>query len=318
MIGTGDVTEIKSGPAFSKIDHSRLIGVTNRTISKAQDYAKRHQVKIYDDVNALLADPEINAVYIATPPDAHLPLARQVADAGKPCYVEKPMARTAAECAAMVDLFSSRNLPLYVAYYRRSLPNFLKVKSLLDENAIGEVRAVLVDLSQSANPSLVRGTKNNWRIDPEIAGGGYFYDLASHQFDLLEFLLGPIAAVKGFKINQAKKYGAADAVTASWHFDSGVVGSGVWGFNGSPNYAQENILILGSEGLIRFPCFGLGIVNIDLNVGSKEMFSYQLPQHIQQPLIESVVADLLGTGICPSTGETAMRANHWLEQVQMI
>jgi len=317
MIGTGDVTEIKSGPAFSKINHSQLIGVTNRTLAKAQDYAKRHQVKVYNDVAALLADPEINAVYIATPPDAHLPLARQVAEAGKPCYLEKPMARTEAECAAILELFSSRNLPLYVAYYRRSLPNFLKVRSLLEQKAIGDVRAVKINLVQASDADLVIQTEKNWRVNPTTSGGGYFYDLASHQFDLLEFLLGPIASLSGYKLNQAGHYAAADMVSASWHFASGVIGSGCWSFNAGESSKNEEITILGSQGKIRFPCFGAGIVHID-HESSTETFSFDLPKHIQQPLIESIVSDLLGKSVCPSTGATAMRANHWLEQVQMI
>lgn len=104
IIGVGDVTEVKSGPAFQKADHSALVAVMRRTSALARDYAERHGVtRWYDDADALIHDPHVNAVYIATPPDTHMDYTLRVAQAGKPVYVEKPMARHHAECRRMID-----------------------------------------------------------------------------------------------------------------------------------------------------------------------------------------------------------------------
>src|SRR5690348_3615465 len=104
IIGVGDVTEIKSGPAFYKADHSQLVAVMRRNGDKARDFAERHDVPHwYDDADALIHDEEVDAVYIATPPDSHESYTLKVAAAGKPVYCEKPMARTYAECQVMVE-----------------------------------------------------------------------------------------------------------------------------------------------------------------------------------------------------------------------
>ena len=99
IIGVGDVCEIKSGPAFNSIEGSKLVAVMRRNAALAQDYAQRHSVpKWYDDADALINDPEINAIYIATPPDTHQFYTLKAAKAHKIVYVEKPMARNYKEC----------------------------------------------------------------------------------------------------------------------------------------------------------------------------------------------------------------------------
>ena len=142
IIGVGDVTEVKSGPGFQKAEHSALVAVMRRDAAKARDYAERHHVpRWYDDAKALIHDAEVDAVYIATPPNVHLDYTQMAAAAGKPVFVEKPMARTYAECQQMIDACRRAGVPLWVAYYRRRLPRFLKIKALVESGAIGEVRS---------------------------------------------------------------------------------------------------------------------------------------------------------------------------------
>ena len=129
ILGVGDVCEVKSAPAMQLIKNSELVAVMRRNGAKAKDYARRHQVpKWYDKAEDLIHDPDVNAIYIATPPNAHCELTIKAAEAGKPVYVEKPMARTFSECEQMIAACKKANVPLYVAYYRRMLPNFLKLK----------------------------------------------------------------------------------------------------------------------------------------------------------------------------------------------
>src|SRR4051812_47809361 len=105
IIGCGDVTEIKSGPAFNKINNSELVAVMRRNADKAADYARRHGVpKWYSDAQELINDPGINAIYIATPPQSHEAYTVQSLQAGKPVYVEKPMATDSAAAARMLAM----------------------------------------------------------------------------------------------------------------------------------------------------------------------------------------------------------------------
>ena len=310
ILGVGNVCEVKSAPAMNHIAHSKLVAVMRRDEAKVKDYAQRHGVpKWYTSAEELVHDPEVNAVYIATPPHMHLPLTRLVAAAGKPVYVEKPMARTYAECKEMIAICEEAGVPLYVAYYRRALPHFLKIKELMESGAIGQIRTVHVNLKQVLKPDVVVHLENNWRINPEIAGGGYFFDLASHQLDLLDFFFGPVTKACGFSSNQAKAYHAEDIVTGSFVFDSGVLGTGNWCFTTSHTAEIDEIIIYGSKGLIRFETFGKGEFTLEPDFEDPIHYHVDLPKHIQQPLIKTIVEDLLGIGTCPSTGRTGARTN---------
>ncbi|REL32902.1 gfo/Idh/MocA family oxidoreductase [Rhodohalobacter sp. SW132] len=316
ILGAGDVCEVKSAPVMNIIEHSKLVAVMRRTGEKAKDYAERHQVpKWYDDADKLLNDPDINAIYIATPPDAHEYLAKKAFAAGKPVYVEKPMARTSLECRSMIAASSQAGLPLYVAYYRRALPNFLKIKALVDKGVIGDVRLVNIQLHKPANPDLVAKTDNDWRVKPEVAGGGYFYDLASHQLDFLDFLLGPIETATGFAGNQAGLYEANDIVTGSFRFENGVMGTGSWCFTASDASSIDQTIITGNLGQITYPTFDGSDVVLETDKNGRETFEFDLPKHIQQPLIQLVVDDLLGMDECPSTGVTGARTNNVMELI---
>jgi predicted dehydrogenase len=316
IIGAGDVCEVKSGPAFNRIRNSKLMAVMRRNGDKARDFAFRHKVpKWYDDADRLILDPDINAVYIATPPDTHAEYTLKTAKAGKPVYVEKPMARNYQECLEMIEACEKAGVPLFVAYYRRMLPNFLKIKSLVEESAIGKIRLVDVKLYKTPAPDIVDAGNSieNWRVFPEIAGGGYFYDLASHQLDFLDFLFGPVVEARGFAHNQAGFYPAEDIVTGSFRFENGVLGQGTWCFTASEISDKELTTIIGSKGQISFSYFGGWKVNLEIAGKEKQIFTFAPIRHIQEPLIQTVVDSLLGNGNCPSTGISGARTSLVME-----
>ncbi|NLF74374.1 MAG: Gfo/Idh/MocA family oxidoreductase [Chloroflexi bacterium] len=313
IIGAGDVTEIKSGPAFQQARHSQLVAVMRRDAARARDYAQRHGVPRWtDDADALIHDPEVDAVYIATPPHVHMAYTLRVAQAGKPVYVEKPMARTYDECQAMIDACRAAGVPLFVAYYRRALPRFLKIKALIDEGAIGTVRSVAIALHQPPAPAELDPANLPWRVVPEIAGGGKFVDLASHMLDFLDYVLGPIRQAQGFASNQAGLYAAEDIVSGSFVFDSGAQGVGTWCF--SSGQALDRIEIAGTEGQIAFACFDTSPITITAG-GQTATYQIDNPPHVQGPLIQMVVDALNGSGACPSTGESAARTNWVMDQM---
>ncbi|MDF7819853.1 Gfo/Idh/MocA family oxidoreductase [Runella sp. MFBS21] len=316
MIGCGNVTEKKSGPAFSKVPHSELVAVMGRNPEKAADYAQRHGVpKWYSDVDALINDPEVDAIYIATPPDVHLDYATRAMKAGKAVYVEKPMARNAAECEAMNQISRETGVPLFVAYYRRALPYFLKLKELVEQKVVGDIRLVTVQIHYQAYAEEVgENAQPRWRVNPQISGGGHFHDLASHQFDFLEYLLGPIKSAQGISRNQAGLYEADDIVVANFEFESGILGTGSWCYTLNREQRLDEGQIIGSKGKIIFSFFEKFHIKV-LTAEGEEEYYLPYPEHVQQPLIESIVQELRGEGTCPSTGETGARANAIMDQI---
>lgn len=313
IIGCGEVAEVKSGPAFSKIPHSQLVAVMRRDAEKAADYAYRHSVKKwYSEAQKLIDDPEVNAIYVATPPSSHAFYAKIAIQAGKPVYIEKPMCRTYEECVEVNDLAKKHNVPVFVAYYRRMLPGFKKVKSLLDDDTIGKVRTVSIQFYKHAEEENIQELP--WRLDPAIAGGGHFYDLASHQLDFLDYAIGSINEVYSIVDNQAKLYPVEDIVSASFSFENGVVGNGSWCFNSSSINDRDLIEIIGTKGRIEFSCFDFVPVKL-VNEQGVRYFEYEKPAHVQQPMIEHVVDVLRGEVNSVSTGETGARTNKIMELI---
>jgi predicted dehydrogenase len=309
IVGCGDVTEVKSGPGFQRAQGSQLVAVMRRNGDLARDYAERHGVGTwYDDADALIGDPEVDAVYVATPPSTHLQYTVKAARAGKPVYVEKPMALNAGEAAAMVEAAASAGVPLFVAYYRRALPRFRRVVDLVRAGRVGTVRTVTTQLWR---PPAARGT-DGWRVDPGIAGGGYFADLASHTLDFLDFLLGPVAAVQGYAVNQAGLYEAEDAVAASFRYESGVLATGLWCFTSATS--RDVTEVVGSEGAIRFSSFDTSPLELETADGVEEI-AIENPPHVQQPLIQLVTDELRGRGESPSTGESALRTARVMQTI---
>lgn len=317
MIGCGNVTEKKSGaPAINKVAHSQLVAVMARKIEKAEDYAKRHGVaRWYDDVDKLINDSEVNAVYIATPPDVHLDYAARVIKAGKAVYIEKPMARNYAECAEINRLGKEAGVPVFVAYYRRTLPYFIALKKLIDDKVIGDVRCVNIALHwQPYDEEVGENPQPRWRVFPEISGGGHFHDLASHQFDILEYIFGPIKYAKGIARNQAGIYKADDITVANFEFENGMLGNGSWCYTVNKEQHIDQGQFIGSKGKIIFSFFESSKITVETAEGTKE-YDVPYPPHVHQPLLETIVKELRGEGKCPSTGETGARANLLMDEV---
>ena len=229
FIGCGEATEKKSGPAFAAVKGSEVVAVMGRDKEKTRSYAKRHNIRhYYTDAQALIDDPEVNAVYIATPPSSHATFAIMAMKAGKPVYVEKPLAASYEDCARINRISRETGVPCFVAYYRRYLPYFQKVRELLPQ--IGKI--LNVQIRFSVPPRDLDYNRDNlpWRVIPDIAGGGYFYDLAPHQIDLLQEMFGCILHAEGYAANRGGLYKAEDTVSACFMFESGIPGSGSWCF----------------------------------------------------------------------------------------
>jgi predicted dehydrogenase len=314
IIGCGDVTEVKSGPAFQKAHGSQLVAVMRRDAAKAADYANRHGVpRWYDNADQVIADPEVDAVYIATPPGAHEINAMKVAAAGKPCYVEKPMARNSSEAQRMVQTFAAGNVALFVAYYRRCLPRFVKAKEIIDSGELGSLLAIeyrYADGQMSKAESPVP-----WRLQAEQAGAGLFLDLASHALDLLDWFFGPLLDVHGRAANVAGQYDVEDIAQLSFSTTDGVRGSASWNF-GHPQRIDE-YCIVGDTAELKFSCFGNDGMMVTNSKGVSQRFDLPNPMHVQQPMIQSIVDELRGEdgAKSPSVGASGLRTQIVMDQV---
>ena len=311
MIGCGSVAERKSGPAFYKAPGSALVAVMGRRLEAVTDYATRHGIaRVYTDAQALINDPEVGAVYIATPPDSHHAYSLMVAAAGKHCCVEKPMSLNAGQSREMRQVFADAGLHLFVSYYRRSLPRFQQVRQWLEAGRIGEVRHLTWTLTKA--PSAIDlGGAHNWRTDPDIAGGGYFADLASHGLDLFQYLLGDITDVAGFTARQAGLYAAEDAVSATWRFASGATGMGCWNF--VADRREDRVEVIGSQGRISFSVFDEHPVQLQAD----EQLSLHIDhhEHIQWHHVLGMNAHIRGQAQHPAVAAEALKTDWVMDQI---
>jgi 1,5-anhydro-D-fructose reductase (1,5-anhydro-D-mannitol-forming) len=311
MIGCGSVAESKSGPAFYKAPGSALVAVMGRRLEAVSDYAARHDIaRVYTDVDALINDPEVDAVYIATPPDSHHTYALKVAAAGKHCCVEKPMSLNVGQSREMHKVFAEAGLHLFVSYYRRSLPRFQQVRQWLEQGRIGEVRHLTWTLTKAPSATDLGGA-SNWRTDPAIAGGGYFADLASHGFDLFQYLLGDIVEGAGFTARQAGLYAAEDAVSASWRFASGALGMGCWNF--VADRREDRVEVIGSLGRISFSVFDEHPVELQAD----EHLSLNIEHHasIQWHHVLGMNAHIRGEAQHPAVAGEALKTDWVMDQI---
>jgi predicted dehydrogenase len=314
IVGCGNVTEVKSGPAFNKVKGSRLIAVMRRNKSLAEDYARRHGVpKVYNDAYELIKDKDIKAVYIATPPGSHMEYAIAAIEAGKPVYIEKPMAINYSECLKINSTAQKYKIPVFVAYYRRALPGFLKVKDLIEGGIIGKIRLVQVQLFKAPSEDEKSG-KLSWRVDPVLSGGGHFFDLACHQLDYLDYLFGPVRKVKSVVQNQGGLYAAEDFVMAEFVFRDGIAATGTWCFNGTSYSDRDVIEITGTSGSIKFSTFSFETIVL-VNESGRQEFINERPEHVQYYLIDRIVKALEGKGTAPSTGISGARTSYVMDEV---
>lgn len=316
FIGCGEVTEKKSGPAFNEVPGSHVVAVMSRNAEKAESYAKRHNIKKwYTDPLELINDPEINAIYIATPPSSHATFAIMAMKAGKPVYIEKPLAASYEDCARINRISELTGVPCFVAYYRRYLPYFQKVKQIIQSGAIGTPANVQIrfsvpprDLDYKSNGSLP------WRLQPDIAGGGYFYDLAPHQLDLIQDIFGVITRAHGYCSNMAKLYKAEDTISACFYFENGLPGSGSWCFVGHQSAKEDRIEVIGEKGMLSFSVYNYCPIQLVTSEGRSSIIVPN-PPYVQLPIIRSVIEHLQGIGICECTSVSATPVNWVMDRI---
>lgn len=315
FIGCGEVTEKKSGPAFDIVPGSKVVAVMSRNKEKAQSYAERHGIpRWYDDAQRLVDDPDVNAVYIATPPSTHATYAIMAMKSGKAVYIEKPMASNYEDCCRINRIAEKTRVPCFVAYYRRYLPYFQKVMSLVKDGSIGNVINVQIHFAVPPRDLDYNSTNLPWRVQADIAGGGYFYDLAPHQIDLLQEMFGPIIEAEGYKANRGGLYKTEDSVSACFRFSDGLPGSGSWCFVAHESAKEDRIEIIGDRGQLSFSVFTYAPIVLYTAEGRQE-FTIENPPYVQLPLIKLVVEHLQNKALCTCDCISATSVNWVVDRI---
>ena len=316
FIGCGEVTEKKSGPAFSEVEGSEVVAVMSRHEQHARTYAVIHHIqKWYTDAQELIDDPDVNAVYIATPPSSHATYAIMAMKAGKPVYVEKPLAASYEDCARVNRISEQTGVPCFVAYYRRYLPYFQKVQQIVANGIIG--RVINVQIRFAVPPRELDYSQPDrlpWRLQPDIAGGGYFYDLAPHQLDLLQEMFGVILEAHGLCANRGQLYKAEDTVSACFKFENGLPGSGSWCFVAHESAHEDRIEITGDQGSLSFSVFDYSPIRLHTHEGT-ETIQVPNPPYVQYPLIKNVIEHLQGLAVCTCTSVSATPVNWVMDRI---
>lgn len=312
VIGCGKVAEVKSVPAYQKVRGFNVFSVMRRRYDLALDYAKRHKINhTHRKAEDLINDSNVDAVYIATPPDSHLYYALKVAEAGKICCIEKPLSSSYKDGLKICRVFSENKLHLFTAYYRRSLPIFNKIKTCIAKEDIGSIRHISWSFCRPAS-EIDLSKKYNWRTDADIATGGYFDDLASHGLDIFAYLFGDFREVKGLSFNQQKLYSSLDSVSSCWIHEGGITGSGSWNFGGFRR--QDEVTVVGNEGEMRFSIFNREDITL-INKNGKQKISIKYPEHIQYCHVENMRKALAGEIVHPSSGETALHTSWVMDKI---
>lgn len=328
IIGCGDVVVRKSGAALSAAPGSRLVAVMRRDAAKLREAAQQLKAPVATTNAAdVIAHPEVNAVYIATPPQYQLGYALAVARAGKACLMEKPAGRSDRELEQMMQAFAAAGAPLYVSYYRRHLARSAAVREVLRSGRLGPL--VSVDYRLAKVPR-----ETTWRQSAQ-SGGGHFHDLAGHVLDLFDDWFGPLELTGASAGNVLAGHETEDAVALSFRAADGLVGAASWDFAASE--ARDELVIEGLSGSLRLAAmsttgpvvltvkppaeavaksFGARLLTRLRGRGharKREHVRFPKEDIAHLPLVRSIVEDLR-SGAAPATPAAALRSARLVNQ----
>ena len=308
FLGCGNVVRKKSGEAFRSVPNSTITAIMRRDPAAAEEAARHFGAKSFCSSVEELLSSDIDAVYIATPPGLHKEQALQCLAAGKPVYLEKPFARNYTEAMELTQAFQKAGIPLYVGHYRRALPRFLKIRELLEAGAIGQVQTVDFFLNRIFDP---REAATKWLYNPVLSGGGKFYDIAPHTVDIFQFLFGQIREVSGRAVHLDSGCPLESEVTMDVVTERDVRGK--LSFFCAAQEKSDRMVVAGTEGTMEFSVHG----KVDIKVRGKQVLDLHIrdPETVEQPMVQSVVEDLLGLGRCESRAEAVLSTYSVIDQV---
>jgi predicted dehydrogenase len=305
IVGCGEVAVKKAGPSFQHTPGTRILAVTDARRERAEAFARQFSVeRVYGTLEDLLADPEIDAVYLATPPAFHHPHTLAAAAAHKHVLCEKPMALNVRQCREMLEACRRTRVDLTVAYYRRFWPQTAVMKDLIAQGEIGDIVNARIQVTGNVmlEPQAVRA----WKLDPRMSGGGFLMDVGCHRIDLLLYLLGEVTDVAAFTDAIQWDYAVDNSSNIVLRFRSGALAMGA--FNWTVEFFTDEFEIIGTKGKIVASPLGGTQITLRTPAGVRE---------IPTPRVEFTHAALLAAveagapdGI---SGEPAIKVNQVIE-----
>lgn len=219
ILGCGRVADKRIAPAIAASGTARLAAVCSRSIDKARDFATRHHAThAHGSLDSFLNDASVGVVYIATPNACHVDDALRCFSAGKHVMVDKPMALTVGDAQKIIDAANEKNLRLGIMHQQRFHPANRQAIELIRTGSLGRLLMVRAQVGMWYPPS------DNWRLTPDIAGGGVTMDLGPHALDILCEIGGPIREVAAIMRNLAHPYPVEDFCCARLEFANGAIG----------------------------------------------------------------------------------------------
>ena len=314
ILGCGDIVRKRVAKAIQEDPRSDLIAVCRRNQSKLKEFCSTFGVsRAYSRAQDLISDPDIDAVYVATPVVLHRSQTIDAAQAGKHVLVEKPMALTAVECEQMETICKEAQIKLGVAYYRRFYPVVARMKKLIEQGRIG------TPLSASAVTSspfpFTPGDEGYWRARPELGGGGALMDIGSHRIDLFLDFFGPCTRVESLCDTLAADYETEDVASVLMQFDKGAHGL-LQCFFGTSN-EWDSFTVLGSDGRLSVDPLNKGLLIIE---EGSDRRSESLPpaENLHAPLIEDFSSAVLDDKCPVVTGEAGQAVNDVIDRAYSV
>jgi predicted dehydrogenase len=289
LIGCGDISRKRVAPALRLIPECELIAVSRARVDLAEAFANEFGAKRwYGDWRELIADDEIDAVYIATPVYLHAEQTVAAAEAGKSVLCEKPMAMNAGECKQMIAVCEFEDVALGVAYYRRFYPAIRRVKEIIVSGEIGKPVIAQINAFERFNPA--PGEDRYWLLERSKSGGGPMMDFGCHRLEILLNLFGPIertTAVIGRALFDRE---VEDTCIASFEFGSGAQAS--LAVTHAAFESRDTLDIYCSAGSIHTTSLNRGDIRIVTAAGER-IESHSPHANLHQPLIEDFTRALL-------------------------
>ncbi len=259
LIGCGDISRKRVAPALRDLPTCEFVAVSRARAELAREFAQEFGArKWHPRWEDLIADPEIDSVYVATPVYLHAEQTIAAAEAGKHVLCEKPMAMDVEQCDRMIDACRSNGVKLGVAYYRRFYPVIRRIKELLESGELGKPVLIQINAFEWFNPE--PGHPRYWFVEKDKAGGGPMFDFGCHRIEVMLNLLGPIADVRGIHNNVLFEREVEDTSVATFRFQNGTCG--VLSVTHAAQEPQDTLDIFCSNGSIHVPVLNQGVLQV--------------------------------------------------------